>query len=136
MTELKLIKPKQDEKLQKCIIRTASKTVKADISKTQSSRGAAHEVLNQYADEIIEALNLIIPEPFFIEMAHSKPKSDQGQFLPEHSVEVRIAIRMNPIHEWIYFMLMKVPFLRNFVSGPMICSYLIPSLKRVRSRNV
>ena len=102
-------------------------TVLFDKVTAGQSRSAATHELVRYTREICEKVNITMPPEYMIAPELVGDPKD-----PQLLVNFKVFIKVSPWSEWIYFTLLKIPFIRNFVSGPRIVSYLTPSTNELK----
>lgn len=108
------------------LFRSVTQRVKIDLAAATGSRKACRGNCGMFAWDVVQACNALLPKPYHL----SVDAVQEGEYAnsPELVIEVRMDVMVSRWHEALYLILMKIPFLRNRISGPCVKSYLIPSL--------
>jgi hypothetical protein len=105
---------------------TPAFTIDVDKSLMMSSRRECTSRVVALVREITEKYNIILPAEYMLAPELIGKPDDPGLTIGFHLI-----MKINPWREWLYFMLLKVPFFGRFVRGPVIVSHLMPSLREV-----
>jgi hypothetical protein len=97
-------------------------TITVDKVALMSSRPEASRVLVHAIREICEKTNIVMPQEYMLIPEIYGDPAD-----PQLKVGFFMSLKVNPIHELIYFALIKIPFFGRYVRGPKVVSYLMPS---------
>lgn len=102
-------------------------SVRFDKKMAALSRPTCTTEIVRFTREICEKVNITMPPEYMIAPELVGDPKD-----PNLMVNFKILIKVSPWSEWVYFALLKIPVIRDFVKGPRIVSYLTPSAYALR----
>ena len=99
-------------------------TIVVDKMSIVQSRLNATMAIDMLAREICGKYNIILPKEYMLAYQMFGSPNDTSLKIGFHLIT-----KVKPIHEWLYFKLIKIPVLGKFVRGPKIVSHLMPSMR-------